>query len=495
MEQYYIGYDIGSSSVKAVLVNVASGQKTFLVQEPPDEMSIQVPEPGWAEQDPNSWYLHLCNATKTLLTRSNVKSSQIIGIGIAYQMHGLVMVDRGGNVLRPAIIWCDSRAVPIGDNALSSLGESYCQTHLLNSPGNFTLSRLHWVKKHEPVLYDQLYKWMLPGDYIAFRLSGEITTTVSGLSEAIAWDFKKDEPAKRLLEEYGLSTAHLPDILPTFSMQGTVSASASLETGLSPGTPILYRAGDQPNNALSLDVFDPGEIACTGGTSGVLYGVTDERKALLNSGINSFAHVNHTGDKTRIGKLLCINGTGIQYRWLKNILNASSYKQMDEWAGQVPAGSEGLIVLPFGNGAERMLQNRNPGTFLSHIDLSRHDQRHLCRATLEGIAFAFAYGMKLLQAEGADANLLKTGNDNLFRSSIFSTTLASLLQKKIQLYDTTGAVGAARACVVHQKDWDAFRKDKFAPTHIHTYEPVKLQEEILNKAYSQWVFTLDANLN
>ncbi|MDC6351168.1 FGGY family carbohydrate kinase [Zeaxanthinibacter sp. PT1] len=492
---YYIGYDIGSSSIKAALVHAETGEKINLVQVPSVEMLIRIPEKGWAEQDPEQWYQYVCNATKILLKESTLRPEQIIGIGIAYQMHGLVLVDRAGAVLRPAIIWCDSRAVDIGDNALKTLGESYCQTHLLNSPGNFTLSRLRWVKEHEPGLYDQLYKWMLPGDYVAFRLSGEITTTVPGLSEAVAWDFKENEPAERLLEEYELSTVHIPDILPTFSLQGTVSANASLNTGLAAGTPILYRAGDQPNNALSLDVLEPGEIACTGGTSGVLYGVTDKCEALLNSGINSFAHVNHTAIKNRIGKLLCINGTGIQYRWLKNILNASSYKQMDEWAGQVPAGSEGLIVLPFGNGAERMLQNRNPGTSLSNIDLNRHDQRHLCRATLEGIAFAFAYGMKLLQAEGADANLLRTGNDNLFRSTIFSTTLASLLQKEIHLYDTTGAVGAARACVVHQKDWDVFKKDKFAPTHIHTYEPVKPQQEILNKAYSQWALMLDANLN
>ncbi|WP_373072054.1 xylulokinase [Zeaxanthinibacter enoshimensis] len=495
MEKYYIGYDIGSSSIKAGLVNARTGNKIGLVQHPAEELSIQAPEPGWAEQDPDLWYRHACAATKQLLKDYDIRPETIIGVGISYQMHGLVMVDDQGKILRPAIIWCDSRAVNIGNQGLQALGESYCSEHLLNSPGNFTLSKLRWVRENQAEVYKRMYKWMLPGDYLAFRLSGELCTTIPGLSEAISWDFHENTQAHHLLDHYDLDPSHIPEIIPTFSVQGKITKQAAKETGLTTGTPVLYRAGDQPNNALSLNVFEPGEVACTGGTSGVLYGVSEKSVAILNSGINSFAHVNHKYEHPRIGKLLCINGTGIQYRWLRKILNAESYDQMNVWAAEVPPGSEGLVTLPFGNGAERMLHNRIPGTSFSNINLNVHDHRHLCRASLEGIAFAFAHGMKLLKSEAVDTKVLKTGNDNLFRSPVFSTALSTLLDKEIELYDTTGAIGAARACKVEQEGLETLGKEGFKARKVKTYVPDHSQKEILQKAYAHWSQILAFNLN
>ncbi len=443
---YSIGYDIGSSSVKAALVEVASGKVLARVTAPDTEIGMSAPEPGWAEQNPEDWYQYLIEATKNILARTQVQAEDIKAIGIGYQMHGLVLVDAEQKVVRPSIIWCDGRAVATGEAAFQQIGATSCLGHCLNSPGNFTASKLKWVAEHEPENYARAEFAMLPGDYIAMRMTGEVNTTVTGLSEGVFWDFSKDDLADIILEAFKLDAAKIPPRVPVVGDQGRLSAAAAAELGLMPGTMIGYRAGDQPNNALSLNVLSPGEVAATGGTSGVVYGITDQLSYDDQQRVNSFAHINHTKDAPRIGVLLCINGAGILHRWVKNLLGeAVSYSAMEQLAKEVPAGCDGLHFLPFGNGPERMLGNKNVGAHLLGLDLNRHDRGHFVRAGLEGIAFAFVYGMKVLQAMGVDLSSIRVGNDNLFQSDIFSSTIASLTGATIEVHDTTGAVGAALA--------------------------------------------------
>lgn len=376
---YLLGYDIGSSSVKASIVDAQSGKCAASAFYPKSEAPIIALRSGWAEQNPSSWWENLRLATSDVLAASGVCPRDISAIGISYQMHGLVCVDKDMNVLRPSIIWCDSRAVPYGNMAFDALGHGRCLSHLLNSPGNFTASKLAWVKDNEPDVYSEIYKIMLPGDYIAMKLTGEICTTVSGLSEGMLWDFKEGRPADFLLDFYGIGEELLPDVRPTFSEQGRVSAQAAAELGLAEGIPVTYRAGDQPNNALSLNVFNPGEIASTAGTSGVVYGVLGEVNYDSKSRVNTFAHVNHSHNDPRLGVLLCINGTGILNSWVrKNIIpEGMSYADMNELAAKAPVGSSGISILPFGNGAERMLENRVAGCSFHGIDFNLHGRAHL----------------------------------------------------------------------------------------------------------------------
>lgn len=482
---YSIGYDIGSSSIKAALVEIASGKSIAVVNEPKTEMEMLAVHNGWAEQHPDDWWLHICNATKRLLKENNIKPTAITGVGISYQMHGLVVVDKNGNPLRDSIIWCDSRAVEIGQKAFDDLGNGKCSELLLNSPGNFTASKLKWVKENEPEIYSKIYKFMLPGDYIAYKLGGGTCSTISGLSEGIFWDFKTNTIADWLLEHYGIDAALVPDIVDTFSVQGKVSEQGASESGLATGTPILYRAGDQPNNALSLNVFNPGEVAATGGTSGVVYAITDSLSVKESSRVNNFAHVNYNIDNPRIGKLLCINGAGIQYRWLLNNLKVSSYEEMNELAASVPIGSDGVTIHPFGNGAERMLDNKTLGTQLSNVNLNNHTKAHLCRAALEGIAFSFVYGMEIMKSDGLQANVIRAGNDNLFRSEIFSNTIATLIGQEIEIYNTTGAIGAARACQLHKGDFEHFGKIVMENDFVMLFKPLESQEDY-KAAYIRW---------
>lgn len=482
---YLLGYDIGSSSVKASLVDAQSGICVASSFYPKSEAAIIAVRPGWAEQDPASWWDYLKSATADVLSASSADPKEIKAIGISYQMHGLVCVDKDQNVLRPSIIWCDSRAVPYGNKAFDAIGHDLCLSHLLNSPGNFTASKLAWVKENEPEIYEKIWKIMLPGDYIAMKLSGEVCTTVSGLSEGMLWDFAENAPAAILLDHYGMDRSLIADIRPTFSEQGRVSAAAAAELGLAEGTPITYRAGDQPNNALSLNVFNPGEIASTAGTSGVVYGVLGDVNYDPKSRVNTFAHVNHTSEQTRLGVLLCINGTGILNSWMKrNVAPELSYPQMNELASTVPVGSDGVSVMPFGNGAERMLENRQAGCSVHGVNFNVHGKAHLLRAAQEGIVFSFKYGIGIMEQMGMNVSKIHAGHANMFLSPIFRQTLAGVTGAVIELYDTDGSLGAAKGAGIGAGIYKDNREAFASLEKLAVIEPSHTQEYC--DAYELW---------
>ena len=493
---YLLGYDIGSSSVKASLVSVDSGKCVASSFFPKTEAEIIAVQPGWAEQDPKSWWENLKLATQAVMADSGVAKDEIAAIGISYQMHGLVCVDKDNKVLRPAIIWCDSRAVPYGQKAFETLGVEKCLSSLLNSPGNFTASKLAWVKEHESDIYTQIHKIMLPGDYIAMMLSGEICTTVSGLSEGMFWDFQNHKVADFLMDYYGFSSSLIPEIRPTFSEQGKVIAWAANELGLKEGTPITYRAGDQPNNALSLNVFNPGEIASTAGTSGVVYGVNGEINYDPKSRVNTFAHVNHTDVQNRLGVLLCINGTGILNSWVKRNVapEGISYADMNQLASQVPIGSNGLSILPFGNGAERMLENSEIGCTFSGINFNLHNQSHIIRAAQEGIVFSFKYGIDIMEGMGIPVQKIHAGHANMFLSPIFRNTLAGVTGATIELYDTDGSVGAAKGAGIgagiYKDNTEAF----VTLQKLEIIEPDVNSRSTYDEAYARWKEQLEKQI-
>ena len=490
---YLLGYDIGSSSVKASLVNAETGKCAASAFFPKVEAEIISVRTGWAEQHPEMWWANLKLATEAVLAESGAKKEEIAAIGISYQMHGLVCVDKEQNVLRPSIIWCDSRAVPYGDRAFKDLGEEQCLSHLLNSPGNFTASKLAWVKENEPDVYAKIDKIMLPGDYIAMKLTGEVCTTVSGLSEGMFWDFKQNEVAGFLMDYYGLDRSLIADIRPTFSEQGRVTAAAAAELGLKEGIPVTYRAGDQPNNALSLNVFNPGEIASTAGTSGVVYGVNGSVNYDPKSRVNTFAHVNHTGEQTRLGVLLCINGTGILNSWIKRTVapEGVSYADMNELATQVPIGAGGISILPFGNGAERMLQNREVGCSVQGINFNQHTRNHIIRAAQEGIVFSFRYGIDIMKAMGMEVKKIHAGHANMFLSPLFRDTLAGVTGAVIELYDTDGSVGAAKGAGIGAGIYKDNNEAFATLEKLAVIEPNEHDKAAYEDAYGRWVECLN----
>ena len=491
---YLLGYDVGSSSVKACLLETDTGTIVATAQSPKNEMPISAPFSDWAEQHPDLWWEHLQLATTELRHKSGIDFQEVKSIGISYQMHGLVVVDKDQNVLRPAIIWCDSRAVGIGNRALADLGTEKTMSHLLNSPGNFTASKLRWIYENEPAVFEKIDKIMLPGDFIAMKLTGAIQTTASGLSEGIFWDFQTEQPADFLLDYYHIPKSYLPALVPTFGIQATLLPEIAREFGFAAHTPVSYRAGDQPNNAFSLNVLHPGEVAATAGTSGVIYGISNQRRYDPASRVNTFLHVNHTPAQPSYGILLCINGTGILNSWLKkNVMfeyaQHSIYEKMNQLASQAPIGSDGLTVLPFGNGAERVLENRQPNASFQGLNFNKHTRSHLLRAAQEGIVFSLKYGLDGMKDLGVQPQTVRAGKANMFLSPLFAETFANTTGAVVELYNTDGAAGAARAggigAGIYRNTQEAFGNLKIE----QTIEP--RHQQPYQDAYHRWLDVLE----
>jgi len=488
-----LGIDVGTSSIKISVVDASNGDIKATATYPEQESEIIALQSGWAEQSPDMWWAHVQQAISICNAKKAYNPVDINAIGIAYQMHGLVMTDKNQNSIRNSIIWCDSRAVEIGDKAFHDLGNEYALEHLLNSPGNFTASKLAWVKANEPENYSKVDKIMLPGDYIALKLSGEATTSISALSEGVFWDFKTNSLSKDIMDYYGFDNTVIPEIRPVFSEHGTLSQTAANLLGLKPGIVISYKAGDQPNNALSLNVTEPGEVAATAGTSGVIYGVTDTLLYDKQSRVNTFAHVNHTSDLQRLGVLLCINGTGSMYRWAKAQFGGSmNYNTINALSAAAPAGSKGLLVLPFGNGAERMLNNKIAGAHFSNIDLNLHTSAEVFRAIQEGIAFSFRYGLDILRENGMQPAIIRAGRSNLFLSEIFTQTFVDITGVPVELHENDGsygaAIGAGIGAGIYKSAGEAFTNKK--PLGVVEPGNTSLEQE-----YQEWKSLLNKTLS
>ena len=497
-EGYLLGFDVGSSSIKAVLLDGQTGTVAASATSPKTELAIEARRPGWAEQDPALWWENILSAAAELKAAAGKAFDAVAAIGITYQMHGLVVIDKGGAVLRPSIIWCDSRAVEIGDKAFKGIGEKKCLTRLLNSPGNFTASKLAWVKENEPQVFSRVHRLLLPGDWVAFRMTGEACTSPSGLSEGILWDFSSDGRADMVLDWYKIPHDMVPPVKPTFSVQGTLTAEAAAALGLRKGIPVSYRAGDQPNNAFSLRVLDPGEAATTAGTSGVVYGVAGTPAHDPLSRVNTFVHVSHEEGKPRYGVLLCVNGTGILNRWIRGILvgesGAVSYDQMNSVAAQAPVGADGLVILPFGNGAERTLENKTIGGRFLGLDFNRHGIPHLLRAAQEGIVFSLNYGVKLMKGVGIDARTVRAGYANMFLSPVFREAFATVTGARVELFSTDGAQGAARGAGVGAGMYRDMREAFVGLTAVKTVDPDTSKAAAYQDAYGTWEKALQKSL-
>lgn len=492
-----LGYDVGSSSIKATLLESDTGRILASATSPNKELEIIAQQLGWAEQKPETWWEHVKAATEKIKAATAFDPAEVKAIGISYQMHGLVVVDKDQHVLRPSIIWCDSRAVEIGEKAAADIGADECLKKLFNLPGNFTASKLKWVMENEPDIYSKIDKIMLPGDYVAMKMTGEIKTTFSGLSEGIMWDFTADTPADFVLDNYGISKDLIAETVPTFSVQGELTTKAAEELGLAAGTKVSYRAGDQPNNALSLSVLQPGEIAVTAGTSGVVYGVSDKKNYDKQSRVNVFVHVNHTRKKPRYGVLLCLNGTGILNSWLKHnfVAEGIDYPQMNELAARVPVGSNGLAILPYGNGAERTLNNRNIGASVHGWNFNVHKKEYFLRAAQEGIVFALNYGLGIMKDMGTKLSTVKAGNANMFLSPLFTEAFATVTGATVELFNTDGSQGAARGAGIGAGIYKGPEEAFVGLEPVKTIEPNKKLTSIYQQAYEKWEDILTRQLN
>lgn len=480
-----LGIDLGTSSIKVSVVEAGTKKCIASAQYPDTEVDIISTQPGWAEQSPELWWEHVQQAIIKCNATGLYHSKDIAAIGIAYQMHGLVLVDKEKNVLRNSIIWCDSRAVSIGEKAFKEIGQEKCLHLLLNSPGNFTASKLAWVKNNEPAIYEKIDKVMLPGDFIAMKLTGDVTTSIPALSEGIFWDYRNDELSKDVMNYYDLDTSFIPVVKNVFAEHGKISASIAGRLSLTPGVPVAYKAGDQPNNAFALNVLQPGEVAATAGTSGVIYAISGTPSCDDQSRINTFAHVNYTSAERRFGALLNINGTGILNRWIKNVAgNDLNYSQMNDAAQKVKTGSDGLMIFPFGNGAERMFGNKMIGAHIHNINFNIHATPHLLRAVQEGIAFAFRFGLDIMRENEIHPSVIRASKANMFLSGVFTEAFINTTNTAVEFYNTDGSLGAAIGAGLGAGVYSTY-KDAFCKIEkLERKEPT--QHNLYDEIYQQW---------
>ena len=255
------------------------------------------------------------------------------------------------------------------------------------------------------------------------------------------------------------------------------------ELSLKPGISVSYKAGDQLNNAVSLNVFHPGEVAATAGTSGVIYAVTDKMFADKLSRVNAFAHVNHSNAARRLGILLCINGTGIMNRWIKDLC-AEDYNEMNQLASEVKRGSDGLMIFPFGNGAERIFENKIIGAHISDIDLNKHTKAHIFRAVQEGIVFSFRYGLDIMRENGIQLSVIRVGKTNMFLSDLFAEAFVNATNVPVEIYENDGSVGAAIGAGIgggiFSSPKEAFSNFRILK-RIDPMKGVKIYDELYNK--------------
>ncbi len=481
-----LGIDLGTSAVKAALLDAETGVCVASSVIPDQEIPRSSPEPGWTEQSPDDWWDATCAAILSLPAELR---SRVTGIGIAYQMHGLVLIDRNGEAVRPAIIWSDGRALSSGEKLLAEIGSAAAKT-LLNRPGNFTASKLRWVRDSEPENFNKVWKAMLPGDYIAYRLSGQATTTSTGLSEMIAWDYEQEGVSKKVWSAAGGTDEMLPSLVPIFGEQGHLASDQAKALGLPAGVSLCYRAGDQPNNALSLNVLEPGEVAATVGTSGVLYGVTEKIASDPRERVNTFLHVNHKKETARLGVLSCVNGAGSFYSWVRRALAAGSFQELNVLAEKSEIGARGLLALPYGNGPERSLGNKGPGAQFVNIDVNRHSREDMARASQEGIVFAMRLGAEVFGELGQKPTRIRAGTGNMFKSPLFCQTFADNMAADLELYETDGAVGAARGAGIGAGLF-GFKEAFRGLEKIATYRPDPATGERYRQVYGHWKQQLD----
>lgn len=433
----FLGIDVGTSSVKVSIVGEDGVILASATAPASSERAINSPNPNWAEQNPEDWWE---DAQQAILNLPLEARLQVEAIGIAYQMHGLVLVDSQFQPVRPSIIWCDGRNIQESQILAESLGLDALENRLLNKPGTLTLAKLAWVAEHEPETLAKAHTFGLPGDFIAYKLTGEWSTTKSGYSEMVGWDFGASIPFEEGFRKAGWKLP-LPEARPNLEEGAPIQKVIAEKLGLPPSARVTYRAGDQPNNAFGLGVLQQGETAISAGTSGVLYGIGDSSPG-LHEGINRFLHVN-----SQIGVLMCLNGVGsalafARRTWFQN----QSYEALSELASQ--ANPENCpYFFPFGNGAERILSERAFSGF-TELDFNRHNLPELARSVFEGIAFAYRLGSEKMEKAGCLSKVVNGTESGLLKSSFFAQLLANELQVELILSEGDGSTAAARGAAL-----------------------------------------------
>lgn len=435
---YWMGIDVGTGGSRALLVD-QKGDEVAAVTAPHQDMRME--HPMWAEQDPADWWHAAILAIQGVLAKAGAQGNDVRGIGLSGQMHGLVILDRYGAVIRPALIWCDQRSQPQVDFINATLRRERV-VELIANPvlTGFTLPKLLWVRDNEPRSFEEIRKMLLPKDYVRYGLTSEFATDVSDASGTAVFDVAHRRWSHEMMDGLGLDRAILPDVFESSEIAGRVSARGAELTGLALGTPVVAGGGDQACGAVGNGIVRAGIVSCTLGTSGVIFAHT-ERPAYDPAGrLHTFCHA--VRDKWHV--MSVTQGAGLSLQWFRNQLAATAtYDELMAEAAAAPAGSQGLFWLPY------LMGERSP-----HLDpharggwiglTAKHTRADLIRAVIEGVSYSQKDCLDIIEALGVPVTSVRASGGGA-RSALWRQILADVFaQPVVRLASQEGAAyGAA----------------------------------------------------
>ncbi|HOD80027.1 MAG TPA: xylulokinase [Phycisphaerae bacterium] len=401
---YYLGIDIGTSGTKALVMDA----RAKVLATATGEHAISAPRPGWSEQDPANWWQATVRAVRQAIAKAGVDGRQVAGIGLSGQMHGLVILDRGGKVLRPSIIWNDQRTAREAAEIEAAVGGKKKLIALVGNVAqtSFTLTKLLWVRRNEPKIYDKIAHMLLPKDYIRLRLTGEFVGDVSDMSGTLILDQKKRNWSKKIISTFQLDQRILPPVVESHEITGRLTADVAEQLGLSAGTPVVGGGGDQPAGAVGNGVVVEGLTSATMGTSGVVYVHSSGYRTDPQSRVGTFCSCVQD-EYCLFG---CILSAGGSFQWFRNTLGQAEVKQakkqrcdpyelLTAQAAAAPAGCEGVFWLPYLTG-ERT-PHGDPYARACWIGMhSRTTRNELVRSVMEGATFGMNDAVTLLRELG-----------------------------------------------------------------------------------------------
>ena len=484
MTRYVIGIDVGTGGTRAVLVDEKGA---VLASATHEHLPFASPQNGWAEQDPHDWWNACKQALGKLLEESAVQKTEIAAIGLTGQMHGAVLLDENDEVLRHALIWCDQRTQEECDELDKTVGTKRL-VELTSNPAltNFTLTKLMWVRTHEPEIWKRFRSFLLPKDYIRLQLTGVRATDVSDASGTLLLDVANRRWSQEMLKATRLDARCLPQLFESQQVVGTITAHAALETGLAEGTPVVAGAGDQAAGAIGMGIVKAGDVSATIGTSGVVFAATDQPFLDPQGRLHTFCHA----IPNRWHVMGVTQAAGLSLRWFRdtfgivNGVTESPYESLSREASAIPAGADGVLWAPY------LMGERTP-----HLDsevrgaliglAASHGRGHIIRAILEGVAFSLKDTLTIFAEIGVPVNDIRLGGGGAL-SPLWRQIQADVYAKPVsQLKAEQGAAhGAAVLAGVGAGLWTSVDDACSRFVRIASIvEPMKQSSEKLQSQY------------
>jgi xylulokinase len=483
---YFLGIDVGTGGTRALVID-QSGSVVSSASE--EHQPFASPQIGWAEQDPTDWWRASGVAVSHALRQGSVRAEQIACVGFSGQMHGAVLLDAQGSVVRPALIWCDVRTEKQAQELTSLIGAERLRQLTCNPAlTNFTLTKCLWVRENEPENWSRVCSLMLPKDYVRFRLTGERATDLADASGTLLLDVANRRWSQQILDFVQMDRSLLPALYESPEICGQISEAGATATGLIAGTPVVAGAGDQAANAIGIGVVSPGAVSATIGTSGVVLAATNLPALDPEGRVHTFCH----GMANRWLVMGVTQAAGLSLRWFRDQFGMAnghreSYEDLTAEAAKIPAGAEGLLWAPYLMGERTPYLDANARAMLVGLTAS-HTRAHVIRAILEGVAFSLRDTFTIFEQIAVPVKTIRLGGGGA-RSPLWRQIQADVYSHEVETVavEEGAAYGAAILAGVGAKAWPTVDAACAAVVHVASATDPSIQDSsVMNRAYSSY---------